>query len=245
MISAAGVPVIETDVDALDVHAASLTAAGGVYATAGADFHATWQGMGAYYRAPEADYLFASTGPIHDITLSVGGDVETVGSALLTYTQEVREIRTRLDALRSAAVEFEISVAGQPDWSAIPANVDHSNALVAQVSAAVLDFEDAQRRCANAIAALTGGPASRISDGDGVAESGEFGSTAAELDLRAGTGQAVPWGGRPSSTTTPWTTATGSPSWGTPRSTGSAWFRDSASSRTGRTRPGTRPRAIT
>lgn len=194
MISAAGVPVIETEVDALSVHAASLIAAGGAYTTAGADFHATWQGMAAYYRAPEADYLFASTGPIRDTTRSVGEDVGTVGSALLAYAEEVREIQTRLDGLRTAAAEFEMFVAGRPDWSAIPANVDRSNALLAKVSAAVLDFEDAQRRCANAIAALSGRSASRISDGDGVAEAGEFGSTAGELDMRAGTGQGVPWG---------------------------------------------------
>lgn len=194
MISAAGVPVIETDVDALGGHATSLTAAGGAYATAGADFHTTWQGLAAHYRAPEADYLFASTGPIRDTARSVGEDVETVGAALQSYADEVREIQARLDALRGAAAEFEASVAGQPDWSADPAAVDSNNVLLAQVNAAVLDFEDAQRRCGNAITALSGGSALRISDGDGVPEPGEFGSTAAELDVRAGSGQGVPWG---------------------------------------------------
>lgn len=194
MISAAGIPVIETDVDALSGHAAALGAAGSDFAASGADLHTTWQGLTAYYRAPEAGYLFASTGPVRDTTRSVGEDVELVGSALAGYAEEVRQIQARLHTLRMAATDFEASVAGRADWSADQANVDRSNELLGQVNTAMLDFEDAQRRCANAIGALHGGPAYRISDGDGIAEPDEFGTTAAELGATADRDAGVAWG---------------------------------------------------
>lgn len=194
MISAAGIPVIETDVDALSGHAAALGSAGSDFAEAGADLHTTREGLAGHYRAPEAEYLFASTGPVADTTGSVGEDVELVGSALAAYAEEVRQIQARLDALRSAAADFESSVALVPDWSADQANVDRNNELLGQVTTAVLDFEDAQRRCANAIAALHGGSGYRISDGDGVAEPGEFGSSPAELGATADREEGVAWG---------------------------------------------------
>lgn len=194
MISATGIPVIETDVDALEGLAAALGAAGGDFATAGADLHTTWQGLAAFYRAPEADYLYASTGPVRDTTMSVREDVELVGSALAGYAEDVRQIQARLDILRAAATDFEASLAGQADWSADQANVDASNGLLAQVNTAVLDFEDAQRRCANAIGALHGGSTYRISDGDGIAQLGEFGITPAELGAMADRDTGVAWG---------------------------------------------------
>lgn len=194
MISAAGIPMIEADVEALSGLAAALGAAGGDFATAGADLHTTWQGLAAHYRAPEAEYLFASTGPVRDTTMSVGEDVEVVASTLAAYAEEVRRIQARLEALRVAAGDFEASVAHQPEWSADRANVDRSNELLGQVTAAMLDFDDAQRRCANAIGALHGGSAYRISDGDGIAELGEFGSTAAELRAMADRDAGVAWG---------------------------------------------------
>lgn len=72
MISAAGIPVIDGDMDALASHASGLSTAGAGITDAGARVHSTWQGLAAVYRAPEAAQLFAATAPIQHVTASVG-----------------------------------------------------------------------------------------------------------------------------------------------------------------------------
>ncbi len=61
------------------------------------------------------------------------------------------------------------------------------------VNLAVADFEEAQRRWANALRALTGGTSLQADNGDGVIAPGEFGLTAAQYDAAAA-GPGVPWG---------------------------------------------------
>ncbi len=64
MIDAAGIPVIDGDMDALIGHATTIAATGRAIAGTGTDVHTTWQGLAPHYIAPEAGELLAATGPI-------------------------------------------------------------------------------------------------------------------------------------------------------------------------------------
>ncbi|MQA13426.1 MAG: hypothetical protein GEV09_04405 [Pseudonocardiaceae bacterium] len=194
MISAAGIPTIDGDMDALAAHARAIGDVGSAFADTGQRVHATWQGLAAVYEAPEVGALLAATGPVQHLSASVGADIETVGGVLGSYAAEVREIKTRLEALRGQAGAFEASVEGDDDWADDDASVERNNELVGAVNAAVADFYAAQRRAANAINALYGGTQYRASDGDGRREPGEYGYSAEQLGAAAGEDGALPWG---------------------------------------------------
>lgn len=191
MIVAAGIPVIDGDMDALAGHARELTTLGGAVADTGADVHSTWQGLAVPYDAPETAELLAATLPVRRACDDIGEDLAAAGAALVVYSEEVRAIQVRLDALRAQATAFEadLAAAGEADDDL----TERSDALVVAVNAAVADFETAQRDCANAISALHGGPALRVDDGDGVLAPGEFGSTAGQLDTYAQGAGGVAW----------------------------------------------------
>lgn len=194
VISTAGIPIIEGDMDTLATHARALGGIGAAFADTGQRVHATWQGLAAVYEAPEVAQLLATTGPVQHVSGSVGEDIETVGRALGTYAAEVREIKARLEALRIQAADFERSVEGDDDWADDDVKRERNNELVGAVNAAVADFDAAQRRCANAINALYGGQQYRASDGDGHHERGEYGATAGQLGQAAAGDGGVPWG---------------------------------------------------
>lgn len=194
MINSAGIPTIAGDMDALAAHARELSAAGSAFADTGQRVHGTWQGLAAVYDAPETGQLLAGTGPVQRVSASVGEDFETVGQVLGSYAAEVREIQARLDALRAQAGDFERSAEGDGDWAEDENKVERNNELINAVNAAVADFEAAQRRCANAINALYGGQAYRVSDGDGHHERGEYGSSAEQLSQAAAGEGGVAWG---------------------------------------------------
>jgi hypothetical protein len=192
VIDAASIPVIPGDMDALAMHARDVDAAGAAIADTGADVFATWQGLRPVYQAPEAGQLFDATLVVKSVSASTGQDIKTAAAALLRYADEVRDIQARLKALQGRATEFEADMRFLEDEFDEQVYVDQNNELVSAVNAAVADFEDAQRRCASAINALyrTDG-AYRPDDGDGVAEPGEFGATAAQYDAAG-----APWGRR-------------------------------------------------
>jgi putative RNase toxin 30 of polymorphic toxin system len=190
MIDPSGIPVIDGDMDALARHAAELSTVGGDVADTGARVHSTWQGLAPVYDAPEDAQLLAATAAVQQVAASVGEDVTAVGRALSAYATEVRGIQARLDALRADAASLVSDVAGQEPTAE---QADRSNTVLSQVNAAVADFEDAQRRCANAVNALYGGTTYRADDGDGTHAPDEFGSTAAALDAAARDG-GLPWG---------------------------------------------------
>ena len=148
------VPVIAGDMDVLAAHARSLDGVGAAVADIGARVHATWQDLGAVYRAPEADQLLAATAPVQAVSGAVGDDVQAAAAALADYAVEVRDIQTRLDVLRADAVALDTALAG-PAASAL---TDQRNTLIARIAAAETDFDTAQHRCAARITALTNTP---------------------------------------------------------------------------------------
>ena len=189
MIDPSGIPVIDGNMDALTRHAGELTAVSGDIADTGARVHATWQQLAPVYDAPEVAQLLVTTAPVQQTTASLGEDIATVGRVLAGYATEVRGIQDRLDALRTDDAAFLTGVTDEPTAE----HTDRSNAVLSQVNAAMADFDDAQRRCANASNALYGGTTYRADNGDGRLDTGEYGSTAAALDAASREG-GLPWG---------------------------------------------------
>jgi hypothetical protein len=146
------------------------------------------------YDAPEVGQLLAATGPVQSVSASLGGDLGSAARALDTYAAEVREIKARLDALRVDASAFTQSVQGDEDWAGDDAKRERNNQLIDAVNLAVADFQAAQRRCANAINGLYGGPQYRVDDGDGQRDSDEYGNTAEQYAAAAGGDEGLPWG---------------------------------------------------
>jgi ppGpp synthetase/RelA/SpoT-type nucleotidyltranferase len=157
VINPGAIPRFQGDVDALEGDAATLKGvAEGVRGTGG-DVHATWQGLAAFYEAPEAARLFAATEPVRSRAGDLGDDIGSVAGTLSSYAAEVRPIAARLDALRAEAATFVADVAGDDDWREDGDKVDRHNGLLTQVDQQVLALQDAERTAANAINALFGG----------------------------------------------------------------------------------------
>ncbi|GAA4943728.1 hypothetical protein [Actinoplanes utahensis] len=194
MINPAEIPQIPGDMEALAGHAGAITKVGADFAGTGQRVNATWQGLAAFYRAPEAAQLFAATGPVQSVSGSVGEDIEAVGAALTAYAAEVAEIKRQLATLQSQAGGFVNSVAGDDDWREDEGKVDQHNGLIQAVNTQVAAFFEAQRRCANTINALYGGRQYRAENGDGQVQDGEYGFTAEILAAAAGEDDVLPWG---------------------------------------------------
>jgi hypothetical protein len=203
VINPDGIPQIEGDLDAVATAGATLERTGRDFAGTGADVNATWQGLSAFYEAPESGQLLAATVPVQTTASAVGSDVTAVGAALSTYADEVRPIKAQLESLRSRAVAFLASIEGDDDWNEDGAKVDEHNQLLSAVNAAVAAWMDAQRRCANTIVALYGGIQYVADNGDGTIEANEFGYSKELLDGATAGDEGVPWG-KPEEEDKPW-----------------------------------------
>lgn len=157
MINPGAIPKFQGDLDALEGDAATLKGVGQGVRGTGADVHSTWQGLAAFYDAPEAARLFAATEPVRSRAGDLGDDIGSVAGTLSSYAAEVRPIAARLDALRAEAADFVAGVAGDDDWREDGDKVDRHNGLLSQVDQQVLALQDAERTAANAINALFGG----------------------------------------------------------------------------------------
>src|SRR5690242_20229569 len=117
MIDPAEIPRIDGDMAELAEHADRLDIAGYEIADTGTRIHRTWQGLGAVYDAPEADQLFAATGPVASGSTSVGEDLNGAAVALRHYATETTAVQTRLEELRGQAVGLVDAYAGAVDES--------------------------------------------------------------------------------------------------------------------------------
>jgi hypothetical protein len=194
MIDPAGIPVIAGDMDALAAHAATLTRVGTEFGDTGAQIHAGWQSLGTVYHAPESGQLLMATGPVATVSAAVGEDIAAAGAALAAYAAEVAVIKARLETLRAQATAFVDSVASKDDWREDQGAVDRHNQLISGVDAAVADFMDAQRRCANTILALYTDRRYKADNGDDTVLPTEYGYTAEQLDAAMAQDGALPWG---------------------------------------------------
>ncbi|MFJ2769910.1 hypothetical protein [Streptomyces sp. NPDC087300] len=165
MIEPGGIPRFTGDFEQLDKDVSGLRGDATGIRGGGADVHSRFQMLGAYYTAPEADDLFATTQPVMDKADEFAADLETVADALETFSIEARPLAKRLERLRGEAGEFVDSVEGDDDWTYDGDKTDRNNELMDGVAEAESAFRAAERQAASKISAIVRGP--RFIEDDG------------------------------------------------------------------------------
>ncbi|QKW51355.1 hypothetical protein [Streptomyces buecherae] len=167
-IDPSGIPTFTGNLPELEKHIAGLRGDASKVRKTGADTHTEFQKLSSFYKAPEADQLFATTQPVRDTADRFADDLTAVASALEGYATEVRPIKEKLDRLRAEAVAFVEDIEDDDDWRYDGDKVDKNNDLVKDVSATVAQFWAAERAAANKITSLVnGGTVWREDDGSG------------------------------------------------------------------------------
>ncbi|MGW0766897.1 hypothetical protein [Streptomyces sp. NPDC002676] len=165
LINPSGIPHFIGDLATLDLDVMLLTADAGQFRASGSNVHTTFQGLSAFYSAPEAEDLFATTLPVQKKTDAFADGLEKVASALSDYSTEVQPLVKKLDALKADATAFVNSVQGDHHWHKDQDKVDHNNDLWHDVNHTVAAFEAAERTAYNKIMALIGGTPLTADDG--------------------------------------------------------------------------------
>ncbi|MFE7890605.1 hypothetical protein [Streptomyces sp. NPDC057412] len=162
MIQPDSIPLFTGDLGQLERHTDALRVEADGIRRAGAEAHRQFQGLSAFYEAPEAEQLLASTAPARDGADTFADKVATVADALSTYAAEVAPVIARLERLQSKATAF---VAGlktpdgefDEDWTDDADKVEQHQALMHEVNVAQAAFTAAEIACNNKITALVGG----------------------------------------------------------------------------------------
>ncbi|MFJ6904194.1 YwqJ-related putative deaminase [Streptomyces griseoluteus] len=188
LIDPSGIPRFIGDLGTLDTDVMLLTADAGQFRASGSDVHTEFQGLSAFYEAPEAEQLFATTLPVKQKSDAFADDLEKVATALSDYSFEVQPLAKKLDTLKADATAFVNSVSGDDDWRKDQDKVDHNNDLWHDVNHTVAAFQDAERAAYNKIMALIGGTRMGVDDGSG--GENKYGYRAEDLDHA----EATPWG---------------------------------------------------
>ncbi|MGI5514321.1 hypothetical protein [Streptomyces sp. CA-106131] len=187
MINPGQIPQFTGDLAQLEKDYGDLKSDASHVRSTGRDVHTQFQGLSAYYTAPEAEQLFATTKPVADRADGLAGDLETVSSALSSYATEIRPLVAKLKQLKLDATAFVDSVKGDGDWEYDGDKVDHHNQIRDDVTAAVAAFWAAERTCHNKITALFGG--TQMVAGDGSDRKDQYGFNARDMkDAK------LPWG---------------------------------------------------
>ncbi|MEU4083008.1 hypothetical protein [Streptomyces aureus] len=165
MIEPSAIPQFTGDFDQLDKDTSGLRSDAIGIRGGGMDVHSRFQMLEAFYTAPEADDLFATTRPVMDGADAFATQLETVADALDTYSVEARPIAEKLALLKTDAFAFVESVEGDDDWTYDGDKIHRHQELMDGVAAAESAFREAERRAAGKISALVGGPAFVVDDG--------------------------------------------------------------------------------
>lgn len=188
LINPAGIPQFTGNLETLETDAAALVTQAGHFRSSGASVNTEFHGLSAFYKAPEAEQLFATTVPVATKADAFARDLEKVASALRDYGGEVRPIVARLQSLTLASWTFVQSIEDDGDWREDKKKVQHNNDLWHDVNATLDAFWAAERSCYAAITALVGG-APLIPD-DGTHQQNMYGYRAEDLDHA----EETPWG---------------------------------------------------
>jgi hypothetical protein len=187
-VVSAEIPEFTGNLEQLELDAADIAFDGMSVGAAGLLIDANFNLLEPFYKAPEADQLFATTAPVAATGNDLYTELNTVSKALLDYAAEVRPLVDRLNTLREEAAAFERQVAGDDDWVAdgdlIEENTNRRNAVNAAWSA----FQAAEVACHNKIIALIGGEPLVVDDGSH--KDNMYGYRAEDLNMASG----LPWG---------------------------------------------------
>ncbi|MEU7584298.1 hypothetical protein AB0B50_42725 [Streptomyces sp. NPDC041068] len=162
MIDPAKIPQFTGDLGQLEHHTAGLRKAADGIRLAGDAAHSRFQGLSAFYDAPEADDLFASTAPVRDGADAYADKVATVAEALTEYATAVRPIAERLKHLKARATTFVSSITDDSgkvddDWRKDDGKLAEYDTLYGDIIEATTAFQAAEVAANNKITALVGG----------------------------------------------------------------------------------------
>ncbi|POX41733.1 hypothetical protein C3486_08565, partial [Streptomyces sp. Ru73] len=155
--------------------------------TTGADVHSHFQGLSAFYKAPEAEKLFATTKPVKDRADEFADGLETVASALSAYADEIRPLVPKLAALKTRAQNFIRDHKDDEDGDYDEDLIHEHNQIRDDITATVAAFWAAERTCHNKITALWHG--TQMVAGDGSDKQNQYGFNAADMKNAK-----LPWG---------------------------------------------------
>lgn len=187
-VDPAEVPIFTGNLELLDEKVKALSGAGGKIATAAGDVHSSFGGLSAFYKAPEADQLFATTQPVKDKALDISGDMCTIAGALGTYASDIRPLKQKLDDLRRDAVTFRQKIAEDDKWREDGDLVEENNDRRNEIAEVWTQFQAAERAAHAKIVALVGGKALKVNDGSN--GEGMYGYDAEALKQA----KSLPWG---------------------------------------------------
>ncbi|WP_438313499.1 hypothetical protein ACSHWO_19945 [Streptomyces sp. HUAS TT3] len=169
-VDPAEVPVFTGDLVELDAQIKAISSGGAAVSTKAGDVHSSFGGLQAFYRAPEADQLFATTKPVSDLGLKLSGDMCTIAGALGAYARDVAPLKKKLEDLKREAETFRSKVADDEKWredgDLIDENLDRRNEI-AEVWA---QFQAVERTAYAKIVALVGGKPLKVNDGSNAAD---------------------------------------------------------------------------
>ncbi|MGI5481686.1 hypothetical protein [Streptomyces lavendofoliae] len=187
-VNPAEVPVFTGNLELLDEKVKALSGGGGKIATAAGDVHSSFGGLSAFYKAPEADQLFATTQPVKDKALEISSDLCTIAGALGTYANDIRPLKQKLDDLRQDAVDFRQKIAEDDKWREDGDLVEENNNRRNEIAEVWTQFQAAERSAHAKIVALVGGKALKVNDGSN--GEGMYGYDAEALKQA----KSLPWG---------------------------------------------------
>ncbi|MGQ4728209.1 hypothetical protein ACUN3E_11150 [Streptomyces sp. Ju416(a)] len=163
-----GIPVFTGDLALLDATVKELTKDGAKIATAAGDIHSSFGGLQAFYQAPEADQLFATTKPVADRGAALKSDLATITGALGTYSDEAYPLVEKLRQLKRDAGAFLVKVNADDKWREDGDLVEENNHRRDEIRETWAAFQAVERACYNKIIAMVpGGKPLTTNDGSG------------------------------------------------------------------------------
>ncbi|WP_304451433.1 hypothetical protein [Nocardiopsis sp. YSL2] len=170
------VPIVNTVL--LESAASGIRTDGENIAEVGQSIKSSWAGLQEVYSAPEAPTLYAAVDPV----AATGGDVETdfgkAATALETFAETARELRSKLVQARQDARALVADIQSDEDWDdggffgGESEKVEEHNALLNEVNSLHQQYQEAERECANAITTLFGGTTFIAANADGTTQPG-------------------------------------------------------------------------
>ncbi|MFJ6811269.1 hypothetical protein ACIQRK_35635 [Streptomyces anulatus] len=193
-----GIPVFTGDLALLDTKVSALAKDGANVATAAGDIHSSFGGLQAFYKAPEADQLFATTKPVADRGAALKSDLATITGALGTYSDDAYPLVEKLRQLKRDAGAFLVKTNADDDWREDGDLVEENNRRRDEIAETWAAFQAVERACYNRIISLVphGIP---LGTDDGSGRKGMYGYDAEALKQAEG----LPWGD-PVKESTPW-----------------------------------------
>ncbi|CAM3701145.1 hypothetical protein NOGI109294_09735 [Nocardiopsis gilva] len=189
MVNFKKVFVPDVDPDELETAAAGLKKDGSNIADAGNDIKSAWQGLSEVYSAPESEQLLSAINPVATKGDDIDDATSTVADALLTFAEKARKLKKRLENLRHDALLFFAAHSSDEDWADDEDLREENNKRKTDIDAAFLEYQAAERECANKITPLYDGP-EFVADNGEIIPAGKKAYGVEEIPEEA----AMPWG---------------------------------------------------